>query len=70
MRSSVLEEDMALSVTDDKDEEDENMDDGGHSSTDQDDSVGQSGPVFVHREAALNAHEAGCTITYELHSAL
>jgi len=38
LRSSVIEEDLGLSVTDDRGDEDDNMDDGGHSSTDQDDS--------------------------------
>lgn len=59
--SSVLEEDLGLSVTDDKDEEDEDMGDGGQSSTDED----QSGDTDLSLLDRLHMEETGETVLSE-----
>jgi len=59
--SSVLEEDLGLSVTDDKDEEDEDMGDGGQSSTDED----LSGDTDLSLLDRLHMEEAGETVLSE-----
>ena len=63
-QSSILEEDLGLSVTDDKDEEVEDMDetgDGGQSSTDED----QSGDTDLSLLDRLHMEEAGETVLSE-----